>query len=201
MANYPPVIYTYLKKFQEDPSSRVFAPLAEAYRKAGMVEEAVSIAREGLQVHPGFIGGRVALARALFDQQKYTEVVEEIKKFINDVPDNLIAQRLLAESSLLLGNHVDALAAYKMLLYFHPGDVEIAQIVRELETQAYGDGQLVLRTDVDQAQDTAGQFSVQGVHGAIDQDPDAQRATWVQRVEKLQNMLQSVERYRSGPAS
>ena len=41
-----PLIFSYLKKFQEDPASRVFAPLAEAYRKAGLVDEAIDIARE-----------------------------------------------------------------------------------------------------------------------------------------------------------
>ena len=59
---YPPIIYEYLKKYQEDPSSRVFAPLAESYRKAGLADEAIEIAREGLRVHPNFVGGRVALA-------------------------------------------------------------------------------------------------------------------------------------------
>ena len=98
-----PLIFNYLKKYQEDPGSRVFAPLAEAYRKAGMVNEAIEIAREGLRVHPGFVGGRVALARALFDQQQYQEVIEELSKVIQDVPDNLVAQRLLAESYLMLG--------------------------------------------------------------------------------------------------
>src|SRR4051794_39393598 len=113
-----PLIYSYLKKFQEDPRSRVFAPLAEAYRKAGMVKEAIDIAKEGLRFHPGFVGGRVALARALFDDQQYQAVIHELKEVTQDVPDNLVAQRLVAESSLMLGHVADALAAFKMLLYF-----------------------------------------------------------------------------------
>src|SRR5271154_3309130 len=115
-----PLIYTYLKKYQEDPGSRIFAPLAEAYRKAGFIDEAIEIAREGLQIHPGFIGGRVALARALFDKHHYENVIEELNHIIKDVPDNLVAQRLLAESYLMLGRVAEALGAYKMLLYFAP---------------------------------------------------------------------------------
>src|SRR6188472_2460074 len=122
--SYPPVIFEYLKKFQEDPTSRVFAPLAEAYRKAGLVDEAIEIAREGLRVHPGFVGGRVALARALFDKTQYEAVVEELTAVVRDVPDNLVAQRLLAESCLMQGRVAEALGAYKMLLYFSPDDVE-----------------------------------------------------------------------------
>src|SRR5665213_3540197 len=96
--NYSPVLYTYLKKYQEDPTSRVFAPLAEAYRKAGLLNEAIEIAREGLRLHPTFVGGRVALARALFDNHLYSQVIDELALVVRDVPDNLVAQRLLAES-------------------------------------------------------------------------------------------------------
>src|SRR5262245_34688745 len=106
--NYSPLIYSYLKKYQEDPTSRVFAPLAEAYRKAGLVDEAIEIAREGLGVHPGFVGGRVALARALFDKKSYDEVIAELVPIIQDVPDNLVAQRLLAESYLMTGRLAEA---------------------------------------------------------------------------------------------
>ncbi len=134
--SYSPIIYSYLKKYQEDPTSRVFAPLAEAYRKAGLVDEAIEIAREGLQVHPNFVGGLVALARALFDKKLYEEVITELTPIIQDVPDNLVAQRLLAESCLMLGRVAEALGAFKMLLYFSPGDEETAELVRELEAQA-----------------------------------------------------------------
>ena len=144
---YHPLIHTNLKKYQEDPTSRVFAPLAEAYRKAGLVNEAVDIAREGLRIHPGFAGGRVALARALFDLKLYAEVVEELKTVVQDVPDNLVAQRLMGESCLMLGRVAEALSAYKMLLYFAPQDNETSRVVQELEAQAYQQGTLVLRTD------------------------------------------------------
>src|SRR5262252_6199824 len=141
---HSPLIYDYLKKYQEDPTSRVFAPLAEAYRKAGLLDEAIEIAREGLRIHPTFVGGRVALARCLFDKALYSEVVTELTPVVRDVPDNLVAQRLLAESCLMLGQVAEALGCYKMLLYFSPEDVETAQLVHELEAQAYEKGSLVL---------------------------------------------------------
>ena len=147
-----PLIYKYLKKYQDDPASRIFAPLAEAYRKAGLVDEAIDIAREGLKVHPRFIAGRVALARALFDKRLYQEVVDELTSVVEDIPDNLVAQRLLAESFLMLGRMAESLSAYKMLLYFAPQDSETAQMVQELENQAYEKGTLILRTDPQQTQ-------------------------------------------------
>ena len=188
---YLPVIYSYLKKYQEDPSSRVFAPLAEAYRKAGLVDEALEIAREGIQVHPSFVGGRVAYARALFDKKKYVEVTEELSSIVRDVPDNLMAQRLMAEASLLLGNLAESLNAYKMLLYFMPQDAEIAKIVDELETEGYDAGTFSLRTDT-----PSSDFSIRPAQGAIEADPEARKRRKIKRIELLQNCLQKIERYR-----
>jgi tetratricopeptide (TPR) repeat protein len=189
-----PLIYQYLKKYQEDPSSRVFAPLAEAYRKAGLIDEAIEIAREGLRIHPRFVGGRVALARALFDKKLYREVIDELTDVIQDVPDNLVAQRLLAESYLMLGRIAEALGAYKMLLYFAPQDPEMMKMVRELEAQAYEKGALVLRTDPPPSNDD---FRIRDSHGAIDADPDLKRRRWIRKIEVLQGMLQQIERYKT----
>jgi predicted Zn-dependent protease len=188
-----PVIYQYLKKYQEDPSSRVFAPLAEAYRKAGLVNEAIEIARDGLKLHPRFMGGRVALARALFDKKLYQEVIDELSPIVQDIPDNLVAQRLLAESHLIQGRVAESLSAYKMLLYFSPLDHEVAQIVQELEAQAYEGGALVLRTDPV----SLPEFDVRSAQTAIESDPERKRTIRIHQIEKLQSALQRLERYRT----
>lgn len=192
-----PIIYTYLKKFQDDPSSRVFAPLAEAYRKAGLVDQAIKVAREGLAVHPHFVGGRVALARALFDKQMFQEVIGELSPIAQDIPDNLVAQRLLGESYLILGKLAEALGAYKMLLYFCPQDREVIQMVQELEAQAYEGGALVLKTDVAPLPT----FDVLPAHGAIDAAPEKKKAWKVKKIELFQGLLQRVERHRHQLAS
>ncbi len=189
--SFSPLIYDYLKKYQEDPTSRIFAPLAEAYRKAGLVDEAIEIAREGLRVHPNFVGGRVALARALFEKRQYDEVVNELAIVVREVPDNLVAQRLLAESSLMLGRIAEALSAYKMLLYFNPADPETARVVSELETQAYEDGILVLRKDP-----AAQRMMIRPAREAISGDADVLREQAIRQVELLQTVLVRAERYR-----
>ncbi|MBI2711964.1 MAG: hypothetical protein HYX41_03725 [Bdellovibrio sp.] len=192
---YHPIIYKYLKKYQSDPSSRVFAPLAEAYRKAGLVDEAITIAREGLRFHPQFVGGRVALARAYFDKKLYTEVIDELTPIILDIPDNLVAQRLIAESCLILGRIAEALSAYKMLLYFAPQDPEAARIVQELEVQSYEKGALVLKSDPHLEPIPA--YSIEEAGGAISKDPEARIRKRINYIETLQSALQRVARYRA----
>lgn len=189
LPNVPPQLAAYLKRYQEDPTSRVFAPLAEAYRKAGLVDEAIEIAQEGLRLHPNFIGGKVALARALFEKKRFEEVVQTLEPMIHDIPDNLIAQRLLAESYLMLGRTAESLACFKMLLYFSPQDADTAQLVRELEAQAYQSGNLVLQTD----------FQEKPVYQAIEDSPDEKRKLWIRRIELLQNALANVAAYRATP--
>src|SRR5581483_5586567 len=81
-----------------------------------------------------------------FDKKMHVQVRDLLLPLIDKIPDNLIAQRLLADSSLVLGYVREALAAYKMLLYFSPNDQEVAGIVQELETQSYEGGGL-LRVD------------------------------------------------------
>ncbi len=187
-----PQIYHYLRKYQEDPRSRVFAPLAEAYRKAGLLEEAIEICRDGLRIHPHFIGGRVALARALFDKGQYAETVKELEPVVLDAPDNLVAQKLLAESYLILGRMADALSAYKMLLFFMPQDGEVARLVREIESQAYEDGLLVLQKDPIPLKS----YSVKPAETAISGDPTVRKREWMARIEMLQDLLVRVQRFR-----
>ena len=88
-----------------------------------------------------------------------------------------------------------ALASYKMLLYFSPNDAETSRIVQELEVQAYEQGTLVLRTDPNPESESI--FAIRSVSQAISGDPGLQRARWIKRVEKLQGMLQRVERYKT----
>jgi tetratricopeptide (TPR) repeat protein len=130
--------------FQDDPRSKIFAPLAESYRKIGLIDEAIEICKEGLQANPDFIGGKVALARAYFDREQHVQVRELLLPLIDRIPDNLIAQRLLGDSCLALGYAKDALSCYKMLLYFNPNDREAIGLVQELENQLYEGGGLLL---------------------------------------------------------
>lgn len=193
MKPHPPILYHYLKKYQDDPSSRVFAPLAEAYRKAGLVQEALEIARDGVKLHPRFVGGKVALARTLFDLKKYDEVVGTLSEVIQEAPDNLVAQRIFAESSLMLGQVAEALSSYKMLLYFNPSDEEIARMVSELESQAYEAGALVLRSDLGSEAEAGdadiANFQEAAVGQVLSGDPRVQMQKWMKKIEFLQSLL------------
>ncbi len=131
--NFPPYFREYLRRYQEDPTSRVFAPLAEAYRRLGRVDEAIDICKEGLNHHPDFHGGRVTLAKCLIDKRRLPEARVELERVIQFVPENLLAQRLLGDVCLAQKDFAASLHAYKMALLLSPADVALAEQVYTLE--------------------------------------------------------------------
>lgn len=137
--NEPPHFKEYLRRFQEDPTSRVFAPLAESYRRIGRLDEAIDICREGIKNHPDFHGGRVALAKCYLDKKMYDEAQGELEKVIQHSPENLLAQKLLGDLHLTRGDKRSALHCFKMCLILSPQDVALHEKVRSLES-SMGDG-------------------------------------------------------------
>jgi tetratricopeptide (TPR) repeat protein len=77
--------------------SAAFGPIAERFRRAGDLERAVSLCREGLQKFPHHISARVTLGWALLDLGRYDEARTELVAVLRRAPDNLAAIRGLAE--------------------------------------------------------------------------------------------------------
>jgi tetratricopeptide (TPR) repeat protein len=123
-ANPEEEINKYLDILARDPRSRAFAPLAEAYRKAGLLDEAIETSREGLKNHPSYFGGRVALGRALFEKDLFSEAKDEFVQVVQAAPDNLMAQKLLGQAWQQLGNSTEAEKAFRMVLLLDPRDEE-----------------------------------------------------------------------------
>lgn len=130
---HPPQVREYLRRYQEDPKSRVFAPLAEAYRRLGRVDEAMGLCLEGLEHHPDFHGGRVALAKCYIDKQYFDKAKAELERVVQSVPENLLAQKLLGEVFMSLGQPHPALHCFKMAVLLSPHDVPLEEKVRTIE--------------------------------------------------------------------
>ena len=60
-----PAIRRSEERLAKDPGSLAFAPLADLYRKAGRIPEAVQLCRDGLGRFPGYGTARLILAKAL----------------------------------------------------------------------------------------------------------------------------------------
>src|SRR5512136_692339 len=96
-----PSFWAEIKKYEDtlerDPNSYCFAPLSELYRKLGMVDDAIIVAKRGCDIHPEYVGGYMALGRAYLEKGMHPESREALEKVIRVTPDNLLAQRLLSK--------------------------------------------------------------------------------------------------------
>jgi tetratricopeptide (TPR) repeat protein len=77
--------------------SSAFGQIAERFRRAGDLERAVSLCREGLQKSPDHVSARVTLGWALLELGKFDEAQGELETVLRKRPDNLAAIRALAE--------------------------------------------------------------------------------------------------------
>ncbi len=127
-------IERYQKLFEKDPKSKVFAPLGEAYRKMGLMEEARSILETGVKLHPNFASGRVAYAKVLIDQKNFQGASEQLLAATDLSPENILAQKLLAECFIQLKKTKEALKAYKMVLFLNPNDAQAQMHTKKLES-------------------------------------------------------------------
>src|SRR5215813_8781150 len=74
------------ERLAKDPGSPAFAPLADAYRKAGRVGEAIRLCREGLARFPEYATARMVLARALLDDGDSDGALAEVHAILADNP-------------------------------------------------------------------------------------------------------------------
>src|SRR6185503_10536805 len=88
---------------EKDPSSRLFAQLAEELRKEGELADAIEVCRAGLQKHPNYPSARITLGRALLDSGDPAAARGELETVVQGAPDNILARKLLDECLAALG--------------------------------------------------------------------------------------------------
>jgi len=130
------------RRVAADPGSRLFAQLAEALRKDGELEEAVRVARAGLERHPSYPSARLTLGRALLDSGDPAAARGELEAAARGAPDNILASRLLGEALDTLGDLDAALKQMKATLLMAPSDLHVQACINAIEERlaSRGDG-------------------------------------------------------------
>lgn len=131
--NKSSLLAKYTLQYQKKPKSRVFAPLAEIYRKLGMYDESLKILREGIKVHPAYTMGYIVLSHVYSDQQNFELAYNTIRPFVTENLENITLQKLFAEICINLGYLEEALQTFKYLLLINPKDQYVSEQVKLLE--------------------------------------------------------------------
>jgi len=79
-----------------DPEGRSFAPLADAYRRAGDFRRALELLREGLERHPGFVPGHIVASRLYLETGLLEEAEISARRAVELDEENTMAWGLLA---------------------------------------------------------------------------------------------------------
>lgn len=121
-------LWAEIKKYEDalarDPGSYCFAPLAELYRRMGLVDDAVVTAQKGVELHPDYVGGHLALGRAFADKGMKVEARQSLERVIRFTPENLLAQKVLSQLYLETGENELARRSLEVLLDANPNDSE-----------------------------------------------------------------------------
>jgi len=89
----------FLNRSRQVPAedTPAFAGIAERFRRAGDLDRAIALCRDGLKKFPKLLSARVTLGWALLDKGQYDEARTELEQVLRRAPDNLAAIRGLAE--------------------------------------------------------------------------------------------------------
>jgi tetratricopeptide (TPR) repeat protein len=85
------------KRWAENPKGRNFAPLADAYRKAGELDRALELCTAGLERHPDYVSAHIVFGRCLIDQKNDIGASGVFRKVLALDPENVLALKILAE--------------------------------------------------------------------------------------------------------
>ena len=85
------------QRFRENPKGRNFAPLADAYRKGGLIDNAIELCQTGIKLHPDYISAHIVYGRCLIDKKDDPAAEEVFRKILQLDQENILALKVLAE--------------------------------------------------------------------------------------------------------
>lgn len=120
-------------RVDKDPNSKLFVPLAEEYKKEGMLDEAINVLLGGIERQPGYMSARVSLGKIYLEKGMTNEARSEFENVIKSIPDNLYAHKKLAEIYRDLGERELSIRSYKTVLNLNALDDDAISNLRDLE--------------------------------------------------------------------
>lgn len=129
-------IAKYETRLASEPRSRIFAQLADAYRKAGRLDEAIRTCRAGLRDHPTYASARMVLGRALSEKGQLREAEKELAIVLELSPGNAVAHRLLGDLAAAQGRRDEARGHYETALGLSPQDREAREALQRMAAPA-----------------------------------------------------------------
>ncbi|APG25412.1 tetratricopeptide repeat protein [Syntrophotalea acetylenica] len=126
----------YLEILRKDPHSTTFVPLSDAYRNLGMLDEALAIARQGIEALPFFSPGYVVLGRAQMQCGALESAACSFERALQIDPGSVTALKNMAKLCVFRGQRARALELYERAAELAPEDPVLANLKASLQPAA-----------------------------------------------------------------
>lgn len=120
------------ERWRHDHSPRVFLPLADELRRFDRLAEAIDVLAKGLEHHADSVSGLVAIGRCLLDAGDARRAAGYLERAIERDPTQLVANKLLAESRIRLGDAAGARERLEVCRLLGGRDAELEEMARRL---------------------------------------------------------------------
>jgi tetratricopeptide (TPR) repeat protein len=135
-ASFWTAIKTLEEQLSKAPDSFCFARLSSVYLKAGLIDDALHVAREGIAKHPDYLAGQRALSTACHAKGLNDEALAALQRIVVAIPEDIPSQKLLGRLLVEAGDQDSALQVFRIALEFAPEDVECRLQLESLERSA-----------------------------------------------------------------
>ena len=123
-------------RFRDNPKGRNFAPLADAYRKAGLIDNAIDLCQNGLKLHPDYVSAYIVYARCLVDKKDDPAALGVFTQVLGLDGENIIALRGLAELAERNGKYEQEVEWLSRLLNADPMNGDAAEALARAKGKA-----------------------------------------------------------------
>ena len=131
LKDYPELQGLY-KKYSAEPNGHVFAPFADACRKAGLYEKAIEVCERGLEKNPNYPSGHVVQGKCLHEMGDVDKAERSFLKVLSLDENNLVALKYLGMILVERGQESAAREKFKHILALDPDNREIKGKLEEL---------------------------------------------------------------------
>lgn len=122
-----------IERYRRGNDSRLFAPLADAYRKSGEVDKAIEILEKGLEKYPRYGSAHVILAKCYYDKGATERAKAEFRRVLELDGENMVALKFMGDILLAEDTRSEAAEYYRKVLGIDPTNEEIARALKEME--------------------------------------------------------------------
>ncbi|MHB1756128.1 MAG: tetratricopeptide repeat protein [Leptospirillum sp.] len=130
----PEEISALEERIEANPKSRSFLQLAEAYIELGKTDQAQALLSKGVEYYPYYLAARITLGQVQMEKGLIPEAISNFEFVSRTIPDNLIAQKSLAQLYYKNNEMEKAKEAITVATSLSPDDPEILELSEKIKT-------------------------------------------------------------------